>query len=182
MRIVAGRYAQALMNLAAGENQVQEIADGLDDLADAFQESAKLQEFLAEPKVSQAVKEATVTELLQKTQAPPLLNTFVRYVTRKRRIGLLDEMRKVYHELADERMGRANADVTVAAALSTQQESDLKERLEKLSGLEINLRVNIDPSILGGIVAKIGSTVWDGSLRNQLNQIHQSIIEGQPVK
>jgi F-type H+-transporting ATPase subunit delta len=99
-------------------------------------------------------------------------------VTRKRRIGLLDEMRKVFHELADERMGRAHADVTVASALSAQQESALKERLEKLSGREINLRVEIDPSILGGIVAKIGSTVWDGSLRNQLNQIHQSIIEG----
>ena len=178
MSIIAKRYAQALMNLAAGENQVQEIAAGLDDLTSSVRESEILQEFLAEPKVPLAVKEASITELLDRMQVPALLNTFVRYITRKRRIGLLDEIRNVFHELADERMGRAHADITVAGPLTAEQESALKVQLEKLSGREINLRVNIDPSILGGIVARIGSTVWDGSLRNQLNQLHQSIIEG----
>jgi F-type H+-transporting ATPase subunit delta len=178
MSIVARRYAQALMNLAAKSKAVETTAAGLDELADSVAGSAELQALLAEPKVSLTDKEAIVLALLEKARVPSLVSTFVRFVARKRRIGLLEDIRREFHDLADERMGRANAYVTVAAALSSQQEQSLRERLQTLSGKQVQLRVRVEPDILGGIVARIGSTVWDGSLRNQLNQIHQSIAKG----
>ena len=178
MSIVAKRYARALMNLAARENQVDAVAAALDDFGELFTESPQLAAFFSEPKVPPAVKVSVVTELLGKIGAPPLVNTFLRYLTQKRRIGQLPSVREVFHEMADERLGRAHADVTVAADLTQKQEERLRQRLESLSGKQINLRVKTDPSILGGIVAQIGSTVWDGSLRHQLNRFHQKLTQG----
>ena len=178
MSIVARRYAQALMNLAARDNAVEAFTAGLDAMADTLAGSPELQAFFAEPKVTLAAKESVVRELLAKLAVSPLVSTFVRFITRKRRVIGLEEIRREFHELADARMGRANAEVTVAAALTPEQEAALRKRLQALSGKEVRLRVQVHPDILGGVVARIGSTVWDGSLRNQLTQIHQSIVKG----
>jgi len=178
MSIVARRYARALMNLAAKDGQMEPAAEALDNLADAVAESPQLQAVLSEPKVALAAKEAVVGELLGRAKVPPLVSSFIRFLTHKRRIGLLDEIRVAYHELADERMGRANAEVTVAEPLTDAQQDALRKRLESLSGKEVRLDLRVDPSILGGVVARIGSTVWDGSLRQQLSRIHQTIMKG----
>ncbi len=178
MSIVARRYAQALLNLATRDNQLDPVLEGLDSVADALAESPQLAAFLAEPRVPIGRKEAVVSEVVERAGVPPLLRTFVQFVTRKRRIRLLEDIRQVFHELVDERMGRANAVVTVAAQLSAEQEERLRGRLEALSGKEVRMRVSIDPDVLGGVLARIGSTVWDGTLRNQLTQIHQSIAKG----
>lgn len=177
MSIVARRYAQALMNLAAKGNEVEATMAALDEVADSVAGSAELQAFLAEPKVALATKEDVVAELLKKAGVPTLVNTFVRFVTRKRRVELLQDIRSEFHDLADERMGRANARVTVAAELSAQQQEALRNRLQELTGKQVQLRVQVDPTILGGIVARVGSTVWDTSLRDQLNRIEQSIAK-----
>lgn len=178
MSIVSKRYALALMNLAVKENQVDPVSEGLDAFADSVADSEELRAVLDEPRVPQKAKEGMVTELAAKIQVPALLGNFLGLITQKRRIELLEDIRADFHELADERMGRAHADVTVTGPLSADQETSLRGKLEALSGKQINLRVHIDPVVLGGMVARIGSTVWDGSLRNQLNQIHQSILEG----
>jgi F-type H+-transporting ATPase subunit delta len=178
MSVVARRYAKALMNLAARDNQIDAIAAGLDQIGEALASDARLGAFLAEPKVPQSSKEAVLAEWLEGSGAPALLTTYVRYLTRKRRNALLEDIRQVFHDLADERMGRAKADVTVAAPLTAEQEQRLQARLETLSGKQVQLRLHVDASILGGVVARIGSTVWDGSLRNQLNGIQQSILQG----
>lgn len=178
MTIISKRYAQALMNLSVRQNQTDAVTQGLDEFTDAVTESAELQAFLTEPRVPQSAKETAVSDLLEKMQVPELLGNFLRLITQKRRIDQLIDIRADFHELADARAGRAHADVTVASALSAEQEQRLRSKLEAISGKEVNLRVHIDPDIIGGMVARIGSTVWDGSLRNQLNQIHQSILEG----
>ena len=182
MSVVAKRYAQALMNLAVGdgaakENQMDAVAAALDEFADTLEENPNLAVFLAEPKVPQAGKEGAVADVLEKIGAPALVATFLRFLTHKRRISLAGDIRDVFHELVDARLGRANAEVTVAAALTAQQAEDLKARLETISGKQIHLKIKTDPSILGGIVARIGSTVWDGSIRNQLNRVHQQLTQ-----
>lgn len=186
MSVVANRYAQALMNLAVKESgakddtkddTVEAVAAALDDFAGTLEENPTLVAFLAEPKVPQAAKEGAVADVLEKLAAPALVATFLRFLTHKRRISLAGEIRDVFHELADARLGRANAAVTVAAELTAQQAGDLKARLESISGKQVNLKVTTDPSILGGIVARIGSTVWDGSIRNQLNRVRQQLTQ-----
>jgi len=176
--LISRRYAQALMNLAEKDKQVDAVAEGLDDLADAMKVSPQLSSMISDPKVPHEEKKKVIEALLEKAKVPALVNNFVRLIVSKRRLGLLVDMRDQFHVLADERLGRGKAEVIVASELSDKQQDALKKKLEKLSSKQLDLQVKIDPTILGGVVARIGSTVWDGSLRSQLNQIRESIIEG----
>ena len=176
--VIAQRYAKALMKLAVAADRIEPVTEGLDAITDTLADSEQLADFLADSKIPLTLKEQAVADLLAAAGAPPLVATFVRFVTGKRRILLLPEIRTVFHRLADERMGRAHAEVVVAAPLSADQESRLKEQLERLSGKQITLQVQVEPEILGGAVTRIGSTVWDGSLRGRLDQVRQTIIEG----
>jgi F-type H+-transporting ATPase subunit delta len=166
-----------MLNLAAKEGQVDQVAEGLDDLADAVVTSAALASLLHDPKVLQVQKDAVIAELIKKIKPPEIVNNFVRFLSAKRRITLLDEIRVVYHRLADLLTGRATAVVTVAVPLKKAEEDQLRKKIEAFSGKQITLDVEVDPAILGGAITRIGSTVWDGSLRNQLTSIRDSIIQ-----
>ena len=176
--VIAQRYARALMNLAVKADAVEEVTAGLDEMAETLEESPLLAAFVEDTKVPPSAKQDAVREILAKARAPELVNTFVRYLTAKRRFLLLPDIRDVFHRLADERLGRAQAEVTVAAAMSEPQEKQMQAQLEALSGKQITLTVTVDPEIMGGAITRIGSVVRDGSLRNQLQQIRQSIKEG----
>jgi F-type H+-transporting ATPase subunit delta len=176
--VISQRYARALMNLAAKANQVEAVAAELDGLADTLVESEELTAFFGETRVPQTAKQNAVEEILKKAESSELVSAFARFITQKRRVLLLDEIRTVYHRLADERLGRAQAEVTVAAPLSDAEQQALREKLEAVSGKQITITVTVEPGIIGGVITKIGSSVRDGSLRSQLNQIRQTIIEG----
>ena len=177
--VIAQRYAKALMNLAVKAEAVEEVAAELDDLADSVAAAPQLDAFIADIRVSNSQKQAAVAELLKRSGVSELVNLFMRYLTAKRRFALLPDVRTVFHRLADEGLGRAQAEVTVATALSAEQEQGLRQRLEALSGKQITLTVTVDADIMGGAITRLGRIVRDGSLRNQLNQIRQSIKEGQ---
>ena len=176
--IIARRYAQALLNLATAEDGVEAVSQGLDDLAEVLAQSPRMGNVLISPQVSQADKNRVLAELLQRTQVPELVDQFVRFLAHKHRTAILGDVRTVFHELADQRLGRAQAQLTVAAPISKAEEKQLRETYEKLSGKQITLNVRIDPDILGGAVTRIGSTVWDGSLRNTLNAVRTAITQG----
>ncbi|MBI4081223.1 MAG: ATP synthase F1 subunit delta [Candidatus Lambdaproteobacteria bacterium] len=176
--VISLRYARALMNLAAKAGQVDAVGRGLDDLAGALESSPALTGLLTEPRVSHAQKNEVLGQLLHRLQAPALVTTFVRFVAQQRRTPLLAEIGALYRRLADERQGRAQAEVTVAEPLAAEQQEDLRRRIEALTGKTITLHVQVDPAILGGVVTRIGNTVRDGSLRSQLNHVRQSIREG----
>jgi F-type H+-transporting ATPase subunit delta len=176
--VIAARYAKALMNLAAKAKQVEPVAQGLDDVTALMVESKELATMLADVRVTRAVKQAVMQGVVEKAKLPELVSTFVLFVMDKRRLALLPEISRLFHRLADERLGRAQADVTVATPLAADQEKTLKQDLEKLSGKTVTLHVKVNPAILGGAITRVGSTVWDGSLRNQLNQIRESILKG----
>lgn len=176
--VVSQRYARALMNLAEKAKQVDEVAAELDGFADLVSDSVELSVFLAEARVPQSAKEGAIEAILKQAQVSELVSTFVRFITHKRRLLLLEDIREDFHRLADERLGRAQAEVTVAAELTPAEETALREKLEALSGKQITMNVNVDPAIIGGVITKIGSSVRDGSLRSQLEQIRQTITAG----
>jgi F-type H+-transporting ATPase subunit delta len=137
-----------------------------------------LADFLENVRATGPDKARTLGAVLERAAVSPLVATFARYVLEKRRLRLLPDIRAQFHRLADERLGRAQASVTVAAPLAKEQEAELKRKLEGISGKTITLNVTVDPAILGGAVTRIGSTVWDGSLRHQFNRIRESIVKG----
>lgn len=174
--VIARRYARALLNIAVAADKVTAVAEGLDDLADTLVSAPAFHDLLANPKIPQVQKEAVMAAVLAKIAPDETVNIFARYLSSKRRAALLDEIRQAFHRLADIETGHAQAMVKVAAALDEDETEQLRRKIEAFSGKTITLDVEVDPALLGGVVTRIGSTVWDGSLRSHLNNIHESII------
>lgn len=173
--VIARRYARALLNIATSSRQVQQVAASLDDVADALVASPPLYDLLANPKVPRVRKESILGEVLRSIAPEPIVDTFVRYLSLKRRVTLLEDIRRTFHRLADLQTGHAQAMVTVAAALDQSQTDALRRKIEEFSGKTITLNVQVDPDMLGGVITRIDSSVWDGSLRSHLNSIRESI-------
>jgi F-type H+-transporting ATPase subunit delta len=94
------------------------------------------------------------------------------------RLGALEGMVRAYEALVDERLGRVKAEVTAAAPLDGEQQERLRRRLEQVAGKRVYLEVHEDPAILGGITARIGSQVYDGSLHAQLARLREQLVRG----
>ena len=176
--VIAKRYARALTNLIDKEKELESVLQSLTDLAEAFQSSSDLQKLLVNTKVSLDDKTKVIIQILEKMKAPPLVQTFMRYLLAKRRIMLLPEIEQAFSQLVMEKLGKLEADVTVAEELSKSNLKELEEKISSYSGKTVSVTQHTDPSILGGIITRIGSVVIDGSIRNQLTRVRQSIIRG----
>ena len=180
--VIARRYASALSSLAKKENNLEQVGTELQDFCDTLHEAAELQESLSNNKVPMAVRNNILTEILTKMELSTLVSTFLRYLLSKRRLTLVHDIARAFALLTQEAMGILPAEVTVAKEPRSKESKDLLQKLqEQLSastGKTVQIHVSVDPSIIGGIVTRIGSMVIDGSIRNQLIQVRESIIRG----
>jgi F-type H+-transporting ATPase subunit delta len=180
--VIARRYASALSNLAQKENSLEQVGAELKDFSDTLHESVELQEGLSNNKVPMAVRNNILTDVLTSMKLSPLVSTFLRYLLSKRRLSLVHDIARAFALLTQEAMGILPAEVTVAKEPRSKESKDLLQKLqEQLSastGKTVQIHVSVDPSIIGGIVTRIGSMVIDGSIRNQLVQVRESIIRG----
>ena len=180
--VIARRYASALSSLAKKENNLEQVGTELQDFCDTLHEAAELQESLSNNKVPMPVRNSILTEILTKMELSSLVSTFLRYLLSKRRLTLVHDIARAFALLTQEAMGILPAEVTVAKEPRSKESKDLLQKLqEQLSastGKTVQIHVSVDPSIIGGIVTRIGSMVIDGSIRNQLIQVRESIIWG----
>ena len=180
--VIARRYASALSNLAKKENNLEQVGTELMDFCDTLHEAVELQESLSNNKVPMAVRNSILTEILTKMELSTLVSTFLSYLLSKRRLTLVHDIARAFALLTQEAMGILPAEVTVAKEPRSKESKDLLQKLqEQLSastGKTVQIHVSVDPSIIGGIVTRIGSMVIDGSIRNQLIQVRESIIRG----
>ena len=176
--VIARRYAQALLNLAARDKKTDDVAQNLNDLCGILDAAPNLKLMLHSPDVTAERKSELLAEMLKRGQPLPLVGQFARFLESKRRLPLLHEIRGQYQGMADALMGRAQAQVTVAFDPVPSQRERLLRLCQKLSGgKQVSLSIRVDPEILGGSVVRIGSKVWDGSLRNDLDTIRSAIAQ-----
>jgi F-type H+-transporting ATPase subunit delta len=175
--VISQRYARALMNLAGKDKDVDGVAAALDEVVTAIA-GAQLAPLLASDSVDNDAKSEVLKTVLAKMGGPKVLSPFVRLLQQKRRLSLLPEIAIVFHRLADERLGRATADVTVADPMTSALQERLRKQIEKATGKSITLKVKVDPNILGGVVARVGSVVWNGSVRHHLDQVREQLLRG----
>ena len=140
-------------------------------------QSAELRNALLTPAIQTSRKRAVMEKLLDKMSASYLIRNFLFVIINHRRIGIVGEIREAFELLLDERMGFVRAEVTSAAALDEQRGAGLEAELSRVTGKRMRLRFTVDPALLGGVVARIGSTVYDGSLRGQLQQLRRQLTE-----
>ncbi len=176
--MIARRYAKALVNLAEKEKDLDNAGKNLTAITEVYKENSELRQVLSDTKVSSRVKQEILKDVLNTIKTSKLVDTFSRYLLAKRRIDILPDIERAFNLLLQEKLGRIEAKVTTASQLPKDTVKKLVNAISGYSGKEVEVNVTIDPSIIGGIITRIGSTVIDGSIKTHLNKIRQSIIRG----
>jgi F-type H+-transporting ATPase subunit delta len=175
---VTRSYAEAIVNAAAKDGSVDDVLDELDAIiGDVILKNRKFAALLETPLVSAAEKD----RVLQKTfegRALPIVVRFLRVLNRHGRLGSLRPIARAAREIWDRRENRRSVTVRSATALDDAQQAALRDRLARALGATPVVRLEVDPSLIGGLVVQVGDDVYDASLRNRLEQLRQRLIEG----
>ncbi|GBD84393.1 ATP synthase subunit delta [bacterium BMS3Abin02] len=170
---IAG-YADAIFAIAGAEGQLATVEDEMFAVARAIEGSAELADALADPRLPAERKEAILADLLE-GQASDLTTAFVRFVAGLGRARDLPAVADAFVARAAAERNRAVAEVRAAVPLDAQTLAKLEDALGKATGKNIEVKLVVDPSVLGGIVATIGDTVIDGSIRHRLESLRQTL-------
>ncbi|MAE93387.1 MAG: ATP synthase F1 subunit delta [Deltaproteobacteria bacterium] len=174
----ATRYAKALFQLAKEHGSVDPVRGELRALCALLEDNADLRDVLLQPIHPALQRRAVLEAVAEKLDASALLRSFYSFLIDQRRLVDIDTIEEAYGELADADAGLTKALVRSASPLSDDQRARLQRALSTRAGSEVELQVEIDASLLGGVVAQIGDTVYDGSLRSQLEQLRASLSHG----
>jgi F-type H+-transporting ATPase subunit delta len=171
----AQRYAKALFALAREERRIDAVRDELGGLVAAMAEVPALRDVLVRPLHPAAERRRALVALAERLGLSPLLRNFCLFLIEQRRTRELEAIHEEFVRLAEEAAGRVRGEVVAAAALSDGQLERLRAVLEERTGRSVDLSVRVDPTLLGGAVARVGDLVFDGSLRTQLAQLRASL-------
>jgi len=171
---VATRYAKALADVTTASSAALTPVDALTELRAfeaALSASHELQNALSTPAVPASRKRAVVGRIADVIKLSPIARNFLFVLIDHRRIGLLNAILNDFELTVDERLGFARAEVSSPTELTEAQRGAINSQLESLTGKRIRMRFAVDPALIGGVVARIGSTVYDGSVRGQLQTL-----------
>jgi len=173
----ARRYARALFGLAREAGEVEEIDRQLRTLESLLAENAELHRALLTPLHRARERQGVLRAVSERLGMSPLLRNFLAYLIDQRRLVDHETVCEEYRRLAEEAAGRLRARVTAARALQPDEETRLREVLSRRTGRQVELDVEVEPELIGGMVAKVGDLVFDGSLRAQLGQLRASLTK-----
>ena len=175
---VARRYARALHALASQAGRAEAVTDELAAFDELLSAEPVLREALLRPWVKAATKRGIVLEVAGRLGVSPLTRNFLALVAQRRRLDLLGEILAAYRTRVDEAAGRSRARVRSAAPLADAEQAALREHLGRRLGGTVLLDTEVDPNLLGGFVAEVGSRVLDMSVAGQLGALRERIIKG----
>ena len=177
IRTSATRYAKALLDVAIQESDPTRIEQDLASVTDAMAQSAELRRALTSPGIPQDVRVNIVNALTAKIGVQPPVAKILKMLADRARLDLVPTMHQVYRDRLLAHQNIVRATVTSAAPLSSEKLHKLETSLQQLTGKSVQIETHVDPSIIGGVVTRIGSTVYDGSIRTQLHKMKQQLIE-----
>lgn len=170
-RVVARRYASALADVVIARKEETAVQDELVAWESMIQANAQLNEVLTSPAISYEEKRSVLNHLIERTKVSASTANFLQILLRNQRLTELGEINKRLTSVLDERAGVVAAQVTTARPISEDAKKSIYQRLAAVTGKDVRLSFAIDEKLIGGMVTRLGSTVYDGSIRNQLGQI-----------
>lgn len=174
---MAGRYATALFDLALEANAIEPVKADLDRFDALVAESADLARLVRSPVFSAEEQLQALAAVLDRAGIGGLAANFLKLAASNRRLFAVRDMIRAFRELVARHRGEASAEVTVAEPLRDQHVDALRAALKAVTGKDVDLDVKVDPTILGGLVVKLGSRMVDSSLRTKLNAIRHAMKE-----
>lgn len=173
---VARRYARALFDIGVAKGNFEALGTELENLATLYRDSAELRQALQNPIFKPSQKRAILEALLPRVAPTRLVQSFALLLLERGRIVHLPQVARAYEELTDAQLGRVRAVVTSAKPLDVVTEAEIQRALERRTGKKVIMKSQVDPDLIGGVVARVGSLVLDGSLRTRLATIGNRIL------
>ena len=174
---VASRYAGSLFELARESNSIGKVEADLERFENLLEGSEDLQRLVKSPVFSSEEQVKALGAVLDMAKITGLVGNFLRVVAQNRRLFAVPSMIRAFREIAAEERGEAAAEVTSAHELTSAQQTELKAALKSVAGKDVTVRVTVDPSILGGLIVKMGSRQIDTSLKTKLNSLKLALKE-----
>ena len=176
MQTVARRYATALADVAVARGEEREVQAELGDWASMIESNPQLKEVFANPTVAYDQKRKVLEELISRTQVRETTASFLRVLLRNQRLAQLREVDARFGRILDERGGIVAAEVTTARPITEELKTALHDTLAAATGQKVRLSFHTDEAIIGGVVARIGSTIFDGSVQNHLERLSEGLV------
>ncbi len=175
---LARRYARALLDIGKEEGQLRRVLSEVEEFEKALGGSAELKEAMEASHVSREDKQSMLDAVFAKTGCIPTTKSFLSLLVEKGRMNVLPEILSELRRMVEEFEGIERVEVTVPLPLSVPQKDLLRTVLERRTGKKVVLEESVDPAVLGGMVVRVGSTVYDGSVRTQIFQIRENLQKG----
>jgi F-type H+-transporting ATPase subunit delta len=176
VEVIARRYAGALADSVGKDASI--VQDELKMFEKMMSESSDLSTMFANPAINHATKVNVLEAIISKSKPSKTSANFLRVLLENGRIVNIADINKTFVQVLSERSGEVSANVTSARELTAKEQKDLQANIEKLTGKKVNLSYEINTEIIGGIVTRIGSTVYDSSVKTQLQNLKQQLVNG----
>jgi F-type H+-transporting ATPase subunit delta len=177
-KTAAVRYARALLDVAVKEKADLELIENeLSQFADLFKQYPLLEKVLLNPAVPVPRKRAAVADILAQAKFTPIVTKLLTLLADRDRLVLATDLLAAYRDRLLDHRGVVRAEVTTATALDAGRTQAIQNGLAALTGRKVLLVTKIDPSIIGGLIARVGSTVYDGSVTRQLEKMKDRLAE-----
>jgi F-type H+-transporting ATPase subunit delta len=174
--VIATRYACALADVVAARGDYRKVLEELQEFERAYRESLELREVFASPAVALPEKMKVLEAIGERLGESPVTLNFLRVLLANYRMPLLEEAVQAYRKITNDRLGVAQVTISSASDLSEAERESVAARFRELTGKQVELEFRIDCELLGGILAQIGSTVYDGSVRGNLARIREQLM------
>lgn len=178
---VSRRYAKALILIGQEDSRAEQYNTELESVVGLFDSQKAFEKALTNPLYNKNDRKRVLQAVLAATELSVIMKSFLNLLFDKGRIGFLREIASCYKDLADELKGVVKAGIVSATELSSDAVNKIKEALSKKVGKNIVLKVEQDPSLIGGVVTKIGDLVLDGSVKTQLMNLRETLKKGENV-
>ena len=178
---IARRYAEALADVATDRNQVERIDNEVRIFAEMMKSSRDLHDTFASPIISQSDKLKVLEALIARTSTGEMTANLLRTMLSHYRLHHVAEVYEQFRREINERKGLIIAEVTTATDVGASEQAKLGRTLEQMTGKRVDFNFKTDPSLIGGVVTRIGSVVYDGSVRTQLKEIKDRLKKGETV-
>ena len=170
------RYANALLHLAADAQAIDQVGRDLRDFANVWEGSKDLRDVFENPQVSQASRRQIIREIATSSGMHEKVRDTLSLLADRQRLRFVNDVADAYEAMAEARSGRLRAEVTTATELPDSYFTELSRTLQQITGREVVLMRKVDPSLVGGVVARVGDQVFDGSLKNRLSELKSELL------
>ena len=176
MGAAANRYARALID-ALYPDHAESGLKQLQSFSDLLKEEPEALNLLENPAAAGETRKKLLAEIAGALGFDKRVENFINFIVDRNRLHIFDEILDAYQMFFDERRGIVRAEVTAALPLDPVQTREIAAKLQKLTGKEVRMNVSVDPSLIGGVVAQVGGTIYDGSVRQQLRAFRNRLVE-----